>query len=103
MGVGSPNTVWTKRRTPEAGKWLGQVPVSFVREDGFLCPNLTPDYEEGVTGYFDIVDALVRDESYNSVAKRTPNVTRQTLSTIDNGGEQHRWYGDDLDQALDET
>lgn len=84
-----------QRRAREAGKWLGQVPAGFVREDGFLKPNLDPDYEDGETGYFDVVealDAINTGESYNSVAKRTPNVTRQTLSNIDKDDERRAWY-----------
>lgn len=86
-----------QRRAREAGKWLGQVPAGFVREDGFLKPNLDPDYDDNETGYFDIVEAIEAidaGESYNSVAKRTPNVTRQTLSNIDKDDERRGWYAD---------
>ncbi|WP_207588502.1 recombinase family protein [Halomontanus rarus] len=86
-----------QRRARKQGKWMGQVPVGFVREDGYLRPNIDPDYEEGETGYFDIVEAMEaiqNEESYNSVAKRTPNVTRQTLSNIDQDEERRSWYLD---------
>jgi len=86
-----------QRRARKEGKWMGQVPVGFVREDGYLKPNIDPDYEEGETGYFDIVEALEavqNGESYNSVANRTPNVTRQTISNIDQDNERRSWYLD---------
>lgn len=84
-----------QRRARNEGKWLGQVPKGFIRQDGYLRPNLTPDYDEGETGFFDVVDALERiqnGESYRAAAANTPNVTRQTLSNIDNDEERRRWY-----------
>ncbi|WP_336036647.1 recombinase family protein [Halobacterium yunchengense] len=87
-----------QRRAREAGKWLGQVPAGFIREDGYLRPNLNPDYENDETGYFDIVkalEAISNGESYNSIAGRTPNVTRQTLATIDQNEERRSWYEDE--------
>jgi len=86
-----------QRRARKEGKWMGQVPVGFIRDEGFLKPNIDPEYDEGETGYFDIVEALeaVRNgESYNSVANRTPNVTRQTISKIDQDNERRPWYLD---------
>jgi hypothetical protein len=74
---------------------MGQVPAGFTRVDGYLRVNLEPDYEEGETGYYDIVSALEDIEdgaSYRSVAERTPNVTRQTLSTIYQDDERKQWY-----------
>jgi len=87
-----------QRRARSEGKWLGQVPAGFERLDGYLKPNLNPDYDEGETGFFDIQDALdaIEDgESYSSAAERTPNVTRQTLSTIHQDEERLEWYADE--------
>ncbi|WP_231587993.1 recombinase family protein [Halostagnicola sp. A56] len=75
-----------QRRAREEGKWLGNVPKGFTRQDGYLKPNLDPDYDEGETGYLDIVEALELIEngmSYRQAAENTPHVTRQTLSNID--------------------
>lgn len=87
-----------QRRARKEGKWLGQVPVGFRRsEDGFLTPILEPDYDDGETGYVDVVEALEEIErggSYRSVAQNTPNVTRQTLSTIDQNEGRRSWYLD---------
>lgn len=89
------------QRAKREGKWVGQVPVGFVRVDGYLRPNLSPDYDDGETGYHDVVDALEEIEaggSYRSVADETPNVTRQTLMNIDKDGERRAWYlGGDID------
>lgn len=102
-----------QRRAREEGKWLGQVPAGFTRsEDGFLMPNLSPEYDADETGFFDVVDALERidaGESYRSVGQDTPNVTRQTLATIDQSEERRGWYleksADDerVSDALDEV
>lgn len=102
-----------QRRARDEGKWLGEVPVGFVRSDeGYLRPNLSPDYDADESGYFDVVDALERLDdggSYRSVAKDTPNVTRQTLSTIHQDDERRRWYldgkaeDDRVDEALAEV
>jgi len=85
-----------QRRAREEGKWLGQVPAGFARsEDGYLTPLLDPDYDDGETGFLDIVDALERIEnglSYNKAADQTPNVTRQTLSAIHQDDERRSWY-----------
>jgi len=97
------------RRAREEGKWLGEVPSGFVRsEEGFLRPNLNPDYDEDETGFFDVVDALERLDdggSYRSVAADTPNVTRQTLSNIDQDDERRSWYleGDADDDRVQEA
>jgi DNA invertase Pin-like site-specific DNA recombinase len=84
-----------RRAREREGKWVGQVPVGFVVNDGYLKPNLNPVYEDDETGFFDIVDALEaieNGESYNKAAKRTPNVTRQTLSNIHQTEKRRRWY-----------
>lgn len=83
------------RRARDQGKWVGQVPAGFITVEGYLRPNLNPDYEEGETGFHDIVDALEELEagdSYRSVAKETPNVTRQTLANIDSDEDRRAWY-----------
>lgn len=99
-----------QRRARSEGKWLGQVPVGFLRTDGYLKPNVDPDYAAGETGFFDVVTALERLDSggsYRSVAQDTPNVTRQTLSTIDNDADRRGWYleaeakDDRVDDALE--
>jgi len=97
-----------QRRARSEGKWLGQVPAGFVRSDGYLAPNLEPDYADGETGFFDIADALERirsGESYRSVANDTPNVTRQTLSSIDGDSDRSAWYLDSSaeDERVDEA
>ncbi|ELZ91154.1 recombinase family protein [Haloferax sulfurifontis] len=96
-----------QRRAREQGKWLGQVPAGFARVDGYLKPNLDPDYSSGETGFLDVVEALESVEagdSYNKTAGRTPNITRQTLSTIHQDDERRAWYLDleaDDDRVLD--
>lgn len=96
------------RRARKNGKWMGEVPSGFVRDDGYLKPNLSPDYEKGETGYLDIVEALeaIEDEdSYNATAKRTPNITRQTLSNIHQDPERLAWYldGEAEDERVNEA
>jgi DNA invertase Pin-like site-specific DNA recombinase len=84
-----------QKRAREAGKWVGNPPVGFVTQDGFLKPNLDPDYDAGETGYFDVVEALESIEagqSYNKTAKETPNLTRQTLSNIHQDADRIQWY-----------
>lgn len=83
------------RRAKTEGKWVGQVPAGFIRVDGYLRPNLSPDYDEGETGYHDLVDALEDidgGKSYRSVARDTPNTTRQTLMNIYKDDERRSWY-----------
>ncbi|AFZ74623.1 recombinase family protein [Natronobacterium gregoryi] len=100
-----------QRRAREEGKWLGNVPKGFTRQDGYLKPNLNPDYDEGETGYLDIVEALELIEngmSYRQAAENTPHVTRQTLSNIDQDEEKRAWYteqeaeDDRIQEALSE-
>lgn len=83
-----------QKRARKEGKWLGNVPTGFIRSDGgYLKPNLDPDYDNGETGFFDVVEALEMIEngkSYNKTADDTPNVTRHTLSTIHQ--EKKDWY-----------
>lgn len=96
------------RRAKAEGKWVGQVPAGFVRVDGYLRPNLSPDYDDGETGYHDIVDALEDIEagkSYRAVASETPNVTRQTLMNIHKDAERRSWYleGEPDDERVKEA
>lgn len=87
------------QRAKEQGKYVGQPPAGFVvDDDGNLRPNLQPDYDGGETGYLDMQDALedIDDgESYRAAAGSTPNVTRQTLSNIDNDEDRREMYFDD--------
>lgn len=97
-----------QKQARKAGKWIGNSPVGFVVVDGFLKPNLDPDYDEGETGFLDIVEALEAVEagqSYNNTAENTPNVTRQTLSKIDNDPERRKWYisGEAEDERVQEA
>ncbi len=84
------------RRARREGKWLGQVPTGFVRSDnGYLHPNLSPDYDRDETGFLDVVEALEDlddGKSYRKVARELPNSSRQTLMNIDKDDERRRWY-----------
>jgi DNA invertase Pin-like site-specific DNA recombinase len=84
-----------QRRAVDEGKWLGEVPAGFRRDDeGFLQVEL----EE----YIAIADALERvadGESYRSAAKPL-SVSRQTLMNIDKNEERRAWYLDG--EAADE-
>jgi DNA invertase Pin-like site-specific DNA recombinase len=84
------------RRARDEGKWIGNVPAGFVRSgNGYLKPNLDPDYDEGETRYLDVVNALeqiVGGGSYNQTAKETPNITRQGLANIHPEEERRAWY-----------
>lgn len=86
------------QRAKEEGKYVGQPPAGFVvDDDGNLRPNLQPDYDDGETGYLDMQDALedIDDgQSYRAAAGSTPNVTRQTLSNIDNDDDRLQMYID---------
>ena len=84
-----------QRRAQCEGKWLGQVPVGFKRDnEGYLQPIINPDHDAGETGYLELRNALKRiddGESYRSVATGLP-ITRQSLSNIDQDDERRRWY-----------
>lgn len=90
-------------RAKREGKWVGNVPAGFYRDDdGYLHPNINPDHDAGEVGYLDIVDALERideGESKRSVAKETPNITRQALSKIYSDDNRQAWY---LDNSADD-
>jgi len=81
------------RRARNAGKWLGEVPVGFERNnEGYLQPLLNPEPNED--GYLDIRTALEEieeGESYRQAAKPL-DTTRQTLSRIDQDDGRKQWY-----------
>lgn len=84
-----------QRRARKQGKWVGQPPKGFTTDSGYLKPNLNPEYDEGETGYFDMVESIEdiqNGKSYRQAAKDTPNVTRATLSSIDQDEERSKWY-----------
>ncbi|WP_394743065.1 recombinase family protein [Natronococcus roseus] len=97
------------RRARKDGKWLGQVPKGFTRSDeGYLHPLVSPDYESGETGFFDVAEALEKleaGESYRAVARELPNCTRQTLMNIDKDEERREWYlnGEADDEKVQEA
>lgn len=100
-----------QRKARKQGKWTTRPPVGFQVDDGYLRPIIDPDYSSGETGYWDMVEAvesLRSGESYRSVASTTPNVTRQTLSSIMSDEDRKRWYlsqtsaDDRVQEALDE-
>jgi len=100
------------KRARKEGKWVGQVPAGFLRVDGYLKPNMDPDYAEGETGYLDIADALERladGESYRAVAEDTPNISRPGLMNIEKDEERRRWYleadadDDRVNEALEQV
>lgn len=83
------------KRARKEGKWLGEVPVGFERnEQGYLRPTLTPDKDE--PGYLEIraaLEAIDDGESYRQAAKGL-NTTRQTLSRIHQDEDRRQWYLD---------
>jgi DNA invertase Pin-like site-specific DNA recombinase len=96
------------KRARREGKWVGQVPAGFTRVDGYLKPNMDPDYDEDETGYLDIGDALERLDdggSYRAVAEDTPNISRPGLMNIDKDDERRQWYleAEAEDEAVDEA
>lgn len=98
------------KRARKEGKWLGEVPVGFERNDGYLRPVINAG--EGEDSYLDIRTALedIKDGiSYNSAAQSL-NTTRQTLSRIDQDDERRAWYlnveasnDDRVDEALQDV
>jgi DNA invertase Pin-like site-specific DNA recombinase len=84
-------------RAQREGKWLGQVPAGFIRDDdGYLQPNLNPNHDAAEVGYLELRSALERIEagqSYRKAAAPLP-VTRQTLSRIDQDDDRRSWYLD---------
>ncbi|AOW80118.1 site-specific recombinase, DNA invertase Pin [Halodesulfurarchaeum formicicum] len=81
------------RRAKSQGKWLGQVPAGFKRnDDGYLRPIINPKEDED--SYIEMADALERVEegnSYRSVA-RSLSISRQGLSNIHQDDERRQWY-----------
>ena len=97
-----------QKQARKAGKWVGNPPIGFTVVDGYLKPNLDPDYDNGETSYFDMVEALEsiqNGESYNKTAQDTPNVTRQTLSKVDQDEDRRGWYldGEAEDERVQEA
>jgi DNA invertase Pin-like site-specific DNA recombinase len=99
------------KRARNEGKWLGEVPVGFERNDtGYLQPILTPGTDED--GYLDVRAALedIKEGiSYRQAAKGLIT-TRQTLSRIDQDEERRKWYlhgiakeDDRVSEALEEV
>lgn len=84
------------RRARKEGKWLGEVPIGFERNDqGYLRPVIDPE-DPSEDGYLDIRAALqdIKDgESYRQAAKGV-NTTRQTLSRIHQDEDRRAWYLD---------
>lgn len=95
-------------RAKREGKWLGQVPAGFERDDeGYLQPNLDPDHDAEEVGYLEIRSALEQidnGESYRKAAEGL-RVTRQTLSSIDQKEDRRQWYleGDADDELVAEA
>jgi DNA invertase Pin-like site-specific DNA recombinase len=96
-------------RAQTQGKWLGNVPKGFARDDdGYLQPVLDPDHEHGEVGYLEVRSALTRvdaGESYRSVANDVPNLSRVSLSRIHKDDERREWYLDVAaeDERIDEA
>lgn len=94
------------RRAKDQGKWIGNVPAGFRRnDDGYLQPIVEPD--GGEDSYFELVDALERlddGESYRSVAQ-TLSISRQGLSNIHKDPQRRRWYldGESDDERVTEA
>lgn len=89
------------KRARKEGKWLGEVPVGFTRNDGgYLRPVLDPD-DSNEDGYLEIraaLEAIEDGSSYRKEAKAL-NTTRQTLSRIHQDDERRQWY---LDASADD-
>jgi len=82
-------------RAKREGKWLGQVPAGFTRDDeGYLQPNLDPDHDAGEVGYLEVRSALEQIDNGESYRKAADGlrVTRQTLSSIDQDDDRRQWY-----------
>lgn len=81
------------RRARKEGKWLGETPSGFTRNDqGYLRPIINPNPDED--GYLEIREALEDIEdgaSYNETAAGL-TTTRQTLSRIHQDEERRLWY-----------
>lgn len=99
-------------RAQSEGKWLGNVPLGFRRDDeGYLQPIIDANRDEGEVSYLEVQEALERVEnggSYNSVAESLP-ITRQGLSKIHQDEERYMWYvggnaeDDRVQEAIDDV
>jgi DNA invertase Pin-like site-specific DNA recombinase len=83
-------------RAQDQGKWLGNVPAGFERDDnGYLQVLLDPDRDAGEVGYLDVRRAIERvdnEESYRSVASDVPHLARTTLMSIHKNDDRRQWY-----------
>ena len=64
-------------------------------DNGYLHMLLNPDQDAGEVGYLEVRRAIKRvdtSESYRTVARDLPNLTRQTLMNIHENPERRRWY-----------
>lgn len=88
-------------RARKEGKWLGETPVGFERNDaGYLRPVIDPE-DSGEDGYLEIraaLEAIEDGSSYRQEAQGL-NTTRQTLSRIHQDEERRHWY---LDATADD-
>lgn len=95
-------------RAQSEGKWLGNVPLGFRRDDeGYLQPILDADRDDGEVSYIEVQEAIERvenGESYNSVADSLP-ITRQGLSKIHQDDGRRAWYinGEADDERVQEA
>ena len=85
-------------RAQREGKWLGNVPKGFRRDDdGYLQLIHEADRDAGEISYLEMRSAIERvdnGESYRSVAADTPNVNRATIMTIYKDDDRRAWYLD---------
>ncbi|QGX94853.1 hypothetical protein EI982_08650 [Haloplanus rallus] len=81
---------WSSARS-DRGKWVAQGLTILVHIDGYLRPDVSPNYEADETGYQDITDSLEAIDagaSYQLAAGETSNVMRYTLIRIDDSERQ---------------
>ncbi len=83
------------KRARKEGKWLGEVPVGFERNDeGCLRPLIDADSnEDSFLEIRDAIEAIEEGESYRKAANGLIT-TRQTLSRINQDDERREWYLD---------
>ena len=96
-------------RAQREGKWLGNVPKGFRRDDdGYLQLIHEADRDAGEISYLEMRSAIERvddGESYRSVAADTPNVNRATIMTIYKDADRQAWYldGEAADEKVDQV